>query len=151
MTLGAVRRAFAEEVRAVGHLGSDALVEAFARVPREQFLGPGPWLIARPPEPGDPYRTTSDADPRHVYHDVVVALDPVRQLNNGQPSSLARWIVVSQAGIFDCIGARDPGDEAELLALARSGGARQIGAVVVEPHDPGEGCLAHLPGFCLQR
>jgi protein-L-isoaspartate(D-aspartate) O-methyltransferase len=61
-------------------------------VPREAFLGPGPWQIARPFEVGAPYRTTADADPRHLYHDVVVAIDPARQLNNGQPSGLARWI-----------------------------------------------------------
>jgi protein-L-isoaspartate(D-aspartate) O-methyltransferase len=32
------------------------------------------------------YRTTEDADPRHVYHDVLIALDESRGLNNGQPS-----------------------------------------------------------------
>ena len=26
------------------------------------------------------------ADPRHVYHDVLIALDEARGLNNGQPS-----------------------------------------------------------------
>jgi protein-L-isoaspartate(D-aspartate) O-methyltransferase len=291
MTLDAVRRAFAEEVRAVAHLESDTLVEAFARVPRHELLGPGPWQIARPMDPVEPYRTTVDADPSHVYHDVVVAIDPVRQLNNGQPSALARWIeaaalvpgaavlhigcgvgyytaimaelvgpagrvraceadpglaatarerlaawpnveveassagsvagpydaifinagvthvppawlaavgpggrlivpvtmhvpnlpgggahfgvgvmlrverpdgapgapgtwptrLISQVGIFDCVNARDPAHEAELLTMARSGKASQIRAVAVEPHERGDGCLAHIPGFCLQR
>lgn len=32
------------------------------------------------------YWTTEDADPRAVYHDVLVALDESRQINNGQPS-----------------------------------------------------------------
>ena len=31
-------------------------------------------------------------DPRDVYHNVVVALDPAKDLNNGQPAALARWI-----------------------------------------------------------
>ena len=39
------RRAYAEELRTVARLRSEALVEAFARVPREHFLGPGPWQI----------------------------------------------------------------------------------------------------------
>ncbi|HEU4730509.1 MAG TPA: hypothetical protein VFT22_21570 [Kofleriaceae bacterium] len=48
MTLGAIRRSYAEEVRAVAHLESAAVVEAFARVPREEFLGPGPCLAPHP-------------------------------------------------------------------------------------------------------
>ncbi|MDQ2803041.1 MAG: methyltransferase domain-containing protein, partial [Pseudomonadota bacterium] len=31
------------------------------------------------------YWTTEDADPRHVYHDVLIAIDEARRLNNGQP------------------------------------------------------------------
>lgn len=92
MTLDQIRRAFAEEVRAVAHLESAALVDAFARVPREQFLGKGPWQIVRVIDRERPYRQTEDDDARHVYHDVAIALDPERQLNNGQPSALALWI-----------------------------------------------------------
>ena len=84
------RRFFAEEIEAVAHLESTALVDAFAQVPREAFLGAGPWQIVRMPDLG--YRTTPDADPRHLYHDVVVAIDPSRTLNNGQPTALAKWI-----------------------------------------------------------
>ena len=90
------RAFFAEEIRAVAHLPSspvaDAMIAAFARVPREAFVGPGPWHIGIPFEPETPYRVTPDARTEHVYHDVVVALDTTRQLNNGQPSALARWI-----------------------------------------------------------
>jgi protein-L-isoaspartate(D-aspartate) O-methyltransferase len=32
------------------------------------------------------YWTTADADPRAVYHDVLIALDEARGINNGQPS-----------------------------------------------------------------
>jgi protein-L-isoaspartate(D-aspartate) O-methyltransferase len=38
------------------------------------------------------YRQTPDADPQHVYHNVLIALDPKRELNNGHPSSLCSWI-----------------------------------------------------------
>lgn len=88
--LAVVRRFYAEEIRAVANVRSAALVRAFATVPRERFLGPGPWQIVAPVPPGAfPYRTTEDADPRHLYHNVLVAIDPTRRLNNGQPSFLA--------------------------------------------------------------
>jgi protein-L-isoaspartate(D-aspartate) O-methyltransferase len=41
---------------------------------------------------GGPPRETPDADPRHVYHNVVFAIDPARQLFNGQPSTIGMWI-----------------------------------------------------------
>ena len=47
--------------------------------------------------PGSPlagfkYSTTPDDNPKHVYADVLVAIDADRGLNNGQPSGLASWI-----------------------------------------------------------
>ena len=39
------RRFYAEELEAVCKLRSPALVDAFATVPREQFLRPGPWTV----------------------------------------------------------------------------------------------------------
>jgi protein-L-isoaspartate(D-aspartate) O-methyltransferase len=283
VTLDDRRRIFAEEVAAVAHLDDPALVEAFARVPREAFLGPGPWQIHKHGDVEHPYRTTPDADPRHIYHDVLVGIDPSRKLNNGQPSALARWLAgadlrrgdaalhvgcglgyytaiiaelvgptgrvhgcevdaglaeraranlapwpnvtveasdasapagpfdamfinagctharsewlaalapggrlvipltvrlpgleklggigamfridrpagggrwpanaFSQVGIFDCANARDPAHEAILRTLAAPGAADRITAVVIEPHDKGDACLAHIEGFCLQ-
>ena len=94
MTREEIRRFYAEEIEAVAGLRSRALVEAFARVPREDFLGPGPWqiMVQGAELTGGGYRTTRDADPRHIYHNVVVALDAARQINNGQPSGLASWL-----------------------------------------------------------
>lgn len=63
--------------------GSPAVREAFAAVPRERFLGPGPWKV-RNALPG--YSRTPDADPAHIYRDVLVALDAEADINNGQPS-----------------------------------------------------------------
>jgi protein-L-isoaspartate(D-aspartate) O-methyltransferase len=79
------RRWFAEELRHVAHLQSPAVVRAFAAVPREQFAGPGPWRLLSGTFVRD-YWTTEDADPCHLYHDVLVAIDEARRLNNGQPS-----------------------------------------------------------------
>jgi len=95
LTLDAVRRFYAEEIAAAATAElPPALVEALARVPRERFLGPGPWRIMRDASrPGvAAYRRTPDADPRHLYHNVLVAIDAERQLNNGQPSGNAIWI-----------------------------------------------------------
>jgi protein-L-isoaspartate(D-aspartate) O-methyltransferase len=38
------------------------------------------------------YVSTPDADPRRVYHNVVIALDRSRDLTNGQPGTLAHYI-----------------------------------------------------------
>jgi protein-L-isoaspartate(D-aspartate) O-methyltransferase len=84
------RRFYAEELQAVCALASPELVEALATVPRERFLPLGPWTVQ-----GDfltAPRITPDADARHVYHDLAVALDPARRLFNGQPGTIVRWI-----------------------------------------------------------
>jgi protein-L-isoaspartate(D-aspartate) O-methyltransferase len=93
MTLEDCRRFYAEEIGYAANVQSPALLAAFARVPRESFLGPGPWRIASSDLGfGVAYATTQDADPRHLYHNVPIALDTTRNLNNGQPGTLARWI-----------------------------------------------------------
>ena len=94
------RRWFAEELRHTAHVRSPPVVEAFATVPREHFAGPGPWRVLSPLS-GPDYWTTDDADPRHLCHDVLVAIDETRRLNNGQPSL---W-----AARFDQLGLK-PGD-----------------------------------------
>ena len=83
--VAAARHWFAEELRHVARLRSPAVVRAFATVPREHFAGPGPWRLLSPWYLQD-YWTTEDADPRHLYHDVLIAIDEARRLNNGQPS-----------------------------------------------------------------
>jgi protein-L-isoaspartate(D-aspartate) O-methyltransferase len=100
MTLDDCRLFYADEIRIAARLDSAALVAAFARVPRERFMGPAPWQIASPDMAsmvwmgltGEAYLSTDN--PRDLYHNVLVALDPNRHLNNGQPSALARWIDV---------------------------------------------------------
>jgi len=72
-------------------LRTERLVDALAQVPRENFLGQGPWKILRPPDFWK-YEDTPNEDPDHIYEDVLVALDVDRHLNNGLPSGLAKWI-----------------------------------------------------------
>ncbi len=88
LPLPTVRLCYAEDVRSRANIPSGRLARAFAEVPREHYLGPGPWHIFRLGE----YATTEDADPRHLCHDALVAIDKSRFLNNGQPSALAAWL-----------------------------------------------------------
>jgi protein-L-isoaspartate(D-aspartate) O-methyltransferase len=96
MDLTLRRRFFAEEIEAVAKLRSTALVEALAAVPRERFLPAGPWTVLAELDltGAGPAKTreTPDADPARVYHNIGVAIDPARQLFNGQPATLAPWI-----------------------------------------------------------
>src|SRR5262245_25308851 len=108
-TLESTRQRYAERIRKLvwqrsGIRLSDTLVSAFARIHREAFLGPPPWLIRGMPASTlwqrlacrvarrhfTPDWTTRDQD--QLYRDVVVAIDSGRGLNNGQPSALATWL-----------------------------------------------------------
>src|ERR1700674_3327090 len=91
MVTEALRLAYAQQIADTARLRSNAVRRAFAVVPREKFLGPGPWsILSWADASGTPgYTSTPDADPAHLYHDIVVAIDASRQLNNGQPSFLA--------------------------------------------------------------
>jgi protein-L-isoaspartate(D-aspartate) O-methyltransferase len=84
------RRFLAEEISVAANVRSPRIIEALATIPRERFLPPGPWEIRGVGDRGA--RRTDDDDPRHVYHDVAVAIDPARHLYNGQPSLIARWL-----------------------------------------------------------
>ena len=89
--IGRARRWFAEELRHTAHVRLPAVVDAFATVPRELFAGAGPWRVLSPMR-GRDYWTTEDADPRRLCHDILVAIDESRRLNNGQPSLWASLI-----------------------------------------------------------
>lgn len=88
--LAGLRHAFATEVLAAAGITDQRLHAAFAAVPRQRFLGPGPWRVI--PRRGHGYAWTPDDHPRHVLRDILVAIDPSRGLNNGQPSFHARLI-----------------------------------------------------------
>lgn len=89
---------YAQEIRWVSNLSSPALVDALARVPRESFLGAPPWHIGSADQRAMSLmgavrmNYTATADPRDLYHNVLVAIDTAKDINNGQPSALARWI-----------------------------------------------------------
>ena len=80
--LAALRRFYARLVAATGGVTSPAIIDAFATVPRERFLGRGPWQI---PVLGG-YMSSETADPAILYQDILVGLAPEKGLNNGQPT-----------------------------------------------------------------
>jgi protein-L-isoaspartate(D-aspartate) O-methyltransferase len=98
MTIEECRSFYAREVKFAAGVTTPGLVEAYARVPREKFLGLGPWQIGS--AEGRAMAATGMVqlayvtveDPRDVYHNVVVSLDREKDINNGQPSALGRWI-----------------------------------------------------------
>jgi protein-L-isoaspartate(D-aspartate) O-methyltransferase len=84
-----LRTFFAGYVARLGRARDPRIERAFAAVMREPFVGPGPWSINIP---GFGYIETPDADIAFIYQDTLVALDPVRGINIGQPSAHARWL-----------------------------------------------------------
>jgi protein-L-isoaspartate(D-aspartate) O-methyltransferase len=98
MTVDECRSFYAQEVRFTANLRTPGLVEAFAKVPRERFLGPGPWQLGSAEGRAISVAGLAQlsyvtvADPRDLYHNVVVSLDRAKDINNGQPSALGRWI-----------------------------------------------------------
>jgi protein-L-isoaspartate(D-aspartate) O-methyltransferase len=87
--LAIIRRAYAKQVLAAAEVNNSQLEDAFAQVHREDFLGPGPWVI---PRWFGSYLTTPSADPVYIYIDNVVEIIAERHLNNGEPSGHARWL-----------------------------------------------------------
>ncbi|TPQ40518.1 methyltransferase [Bradyrhizobium guangdongense] len=94
--LAAARQRYAELIGKRERISSSRLLAALATVPREKFLAKGPWRIKR--EMARDYRLTPDADPIHLYDDVLVAIDARRRLDTGLPSLWAHFIDVLDVG-----------------------------------------------------
>jgi protein-L-isoaspartate(D-aspartate) O-methyltransferase len=86
--LAVVRRAYAKQITALVGVNEPRIEAAFAAVPREHFLGPGPWPLLSLMLGS--YVLTPDADPVRVYVNSVVAILPEKRLNNGEPALHAR-------------------------------------------------------------
>jgi len=88
--LTAFRKFYADLVLANGNVSTEnqRLLHGFNSIHRESFLGPGPWHIFT----ANGYITTPSANPELLYQDILVALDPESNINNGQPSLHARCI-----------------------------------------------------------
>jgi len=120
------QRSFFAKAMACASRSSDPRLErTFELVPREAFLGNGPWKTLIDGR----YVTTPSADPSFVYQNNLVALDASKGINNGEPFLHARWIgaVSPQAGeTITHIGVGSGYYTAILSMLVRPGG-RVIG------------------------
>jgi protein-L-isoaspartate(D-aspartate) O-methyltransferase len=76
-----LRRRYAAKIARLAGVKDPRIEEAFAAVPREDFSGPPPWSIS-----GGGFGGTRESDLARLYEDVLVAIDPGRRINNGQPS-----------------------------------------------------------------
>jgi protein-L-isoaspartate(D-aspartate) O-methyltransferase len=90
--LALARARYVERIAKRERIASKRLLEALAAVPREDFLPRGPWRIKA--EAARSYRLTPDADPVHLYDNVLVAIDARRKLDTGLPSLWAHLIDV---------------------------------------------------------
>jgi protein-L-isoaspartate(D-aspartate) O-methyltransferase len=81
--LAAHRRTYARRMLRIAGIADAAVEHVFGTVPREDFLGAGPWTILD--DVVGAIEVAGD-DPRLLYEDVLVVLDPARGLNNGSPS-----------------------------------------------------------------
>ena len=116
------RRFYARLMAANAASADPRLEEIFAGVPREAFLGPGPWTVIA----GTSKITTPGADPIHLYQNVLVALDADKGINNGEPFLHAMWIgkLAPRPGeIVSHIGAGTGYYTALLARLVAPGGA----------------------------
>ncbi len=84
-----LRQFFARYVAGRGRATDPRIAEAFGRVPREAFAGPGPWSVN---VPGFGYVETPDDDLAYLYQDTLVAIDAGRGINIGEPSLHARCL-----------------------------------------------------------
>jgi protein-L-isoaspartate(D-aspartate) O-methyltransferase len=81
-----MRTAYAARIAHLAGVEDARIEEAFARVVREDFLPPPPWTTI---SMGTALLTRDLAD---VYSNVLVAIDPKRGINNGEPALHAAWI-----------------------------------------------------------
>lgn len=73
---------------------TDRTLAAFKSVAREDFAGRGPWKVRSALASADlRLQPTPDADPKWLYHSVLIVLDEDKGINIGDPSLWARLLV----------------------------------------------------------
>ena len=86
-----IRRFYARLVTTNAGVADARIVDAFATVERERFLGPGPWPVTV----ANGYISTDTDDPAVLYQDIVVGLLPHKGINNGKPTLHAKCIAAA--------------------------------------------------------
>jgi protein-L-isoaspartate(D-aspartate) O-methyltransferase len=129
-SIAEARRRYARLMMTASKSDDPRLERVFELVPREAFLPPGPWKIMVNNE----YFETPGADPVYLYQNALVALDPAKGINNGEPFLHAAWLgaAAPQPGNVVChIGAGSGYYTAILSVLALPGG--RVEAFEIEP------------------
>lgn len=80
-SLADIRAFHAKMMAAASNSADERLEQAFRQVPREAFMGPGPWQIVVKGR----YLETPSSDPAFLYQNVLVSLDRSKGINNGEP------------------------------------------------------------------
>jgi protein-L-isoaspartate(D-aspartate) O-methyltransferase len=107
----------------------ERLIAAFAAVPREEYLGHGPWQVFV----GSGYLTTISSDPRLLYQDIVIGLATDRGINNGQPSLHARCLAACAPSPGETVVHVGAGTGYYTAVLAQLIGNGRILALEIEP------------------
>lgn len=111
------RTSYASQIMRLAGVADARIERAFAQVVREAFLPPPPWTAI---SMGAALVTRDLAD---IYDNVLVAIDPERGINNGEPALHAAW--------FDAVSPQ-PG-ESVIQVGAGTGYYTAILALLVEP------------------
>lgn len=94
MTKEDFRIAFGEEIRSLVKTPgktTENVISAFSDIKREDFAGPGPWKIIIPSRIGM-LETIPESDPRHLYRNILIALDADLGINVGEPALWANML-----------------------------------------------------------
>lgn len=89
------RDTFIDEIRILSGLEAsvsrERVLEAFRSVPRERYVGNGPWKLRSPLHTHTVFETPN-ADPKYLYHCALIVLDETQGINIGEPSMWARLL-----------------------------------------------------------
>jgi len=135
------RSDYAEQIARLTELRDRRIEQAFATVPRENFLPPPPWTTI---SSGISITTHDIAG---IYDNVLVAIDRERGINNGEPALHATWldVVSPQPGeTVVHVGAGTGYYTAILAHLVEPGG--RVEAYEYEP-DLAEAAARNLKGY----
>jgi protein-L-isoaspartate O-methyltransferase len=95
------RNVFADVVLARAGIRDTPLRDAFAKIPRHEFVGPGPWLLC---EDGEP---TLSTDPALLYQDVVLGDQALAATASARLQEWPAVVVHPSSGIELPAGAAD--------------------------------------------
>jgi protein-L-isoaspartate(D-aspartate) O-methyltransferase len=124
-----LRKAYAARIARLAGLADPRIEAAFASVPREDFSGLPPWYVS-----GGGFGSASETDIAALYDDVLVAIDPRRGINNGQPSLHAASIEALAVGEGETVLQIGAGAGYYTAILARlAGPASKVIAYEIEP------------------